>query len=257
MKTLALYNIKGGVGKTASTVNLSYLAAHEGRRTLVWDLDPQGAATFYFRIRPKLKGGRRGLVEKKAKNRLGDQIRGTDFEGLDLLPADFSFRKLDLALDEVSRPEKPLKRILKALAGEYDIIFLDCAPSISVTSEALFEVSDALLVPTIPTPLSLRTLEQLDRHLKGQGPKNLRVLPFLCMADRRKLLHRQIPLTLAETCAEMHRVEAPLESQIPYSSVVEQMGTQRSPLFAYSRSSPAAQAYQALWQETKDRLGLD
>jgi len=58
MRILASYNIKGGVGKTATAVNLAYLAANAGMRTLVWDLDPQGAASFYFRIKPKVKGER-------------------------------------------------------------------------------------------------------------------------------------------------------------------------------------------------------
>ena len=65
MKVLASYNIKGGVGKTSTAVNLAYLAAREGRRTLLWDLDPQGAATYLFRVRPRVKGGGRGLVTRK------------------------------------------------------------------------------------------------------------------------------------------------------------------------------------------------
>jgi len=62
MKTIASYNVKGGVGKTSAAVNLAYLSAQDGYRTLLWDLDPQGAATFLFRIRPKVKGGSRKLV---------------------------------------------------------------------------------------------------------------------------------------------------------------------------------------------------
>ena len=65
MSVFGVYNIKGGVGKTASTVNLAWLAASEGARTLVWDLDPQGAASFYFRIKPKVKSGARGLIANK------------------------------------------------------------------------------------------------------------------------------------------------------------------------------------------------
>jgi len=255
--TIVLYNIKGGVGKTAGVVNLAYLAAQEGKRTLVWDLDPQAAATFYFRIRPKLKGGRKALLEKKGAARLAEQIRGTDFEGLDLLPADFSFRKLDLTLDAASKPSKPLRRILATLAKQYDYIFLDCAPSISVASEAIFEVADVLLVPTIPTPLSLRTLEQLGQHLHHKGPKRLRVVPFLSMVDRRKQMHREIAQRLAKGSTDIRRVEGTLETCIPYSSLVERMGTERAPLLTYVRASSApAMAYRALWQELKHRLGI-
>jgi cellulose biosynthesis protein BcsQ len=257
VNTIALYNIKGGVGKTASVVNLAYLSNQEGKHTLVWDLDPQAASTFYFRIRPKLKGGRKALLKKKASSHLAEQIRGTDFEGLDLLPASFSLRKLDITLDEARKPEKPLRRILGTLAKEYDQIFLDCAPGISVASEAIFEVADVLLVPTIPTPLSLRTLERLGQHLRRKGPKRLRVIPFLSMVDRRKQMHREIAQQLAEKCAGLPRVEAPLRSHIPYSSLVERMGTERAPLFTYTRASSApAKAYCGLWQELQLRLGM-
>lgn len=85
MKIIASYNIKGGVGKTATAVNLAYLAAAQGLRTLVWDLDPQGAASFYFRIKPRVKKGARGLIEKKRA--LDEVIKSTDYARLDLIPA--------------------------------------------------------------------------------------------------------------------------------------------------------------------------
>jgi len=134
MTILATYNIKGGVGKTAAAVNLAYLAAQAGARTLIWDLDPQGAATFYFRVKPKVKGGGKGLVNKSRP--AGDLIKGTDYPQLDLLPADFSYRHLDIHLDEMRKPTRALHKILKPLRDEYDYVFLDCPPSISLVSEA-------------------------------------------------------------------------------------------------------------------------
>ena len=110
---LATYNIKGGVGKTSAAVNLSYLAAREGRRTLLWDLDPQGASTFLFRIKPKVRGGGRKLV--RLKTDVDSLIRATDHESLDLLPADFSYRHMDLALNAVKRPTRRLAQVLEPL----------------------------------------------------------------------------------------------------------------------------------------------
>ena len=126
MNVLATYNIKGGVGKTATAVNLAYLAALEGAETLVWDLDPQGAASFYFRIKPKIKGGSERLFS--GKRDLEDSIRGTDYEGLDLIPADFSYRNMDLLLEQAKKPERRLQRLLEPLTGSYDYVFLDCPP---------------------------------------------------------------------------------------------------------------------------------
>lgn len=254
MRTIAVYNIKGGVGKTASAVNLSYMAARSGCRTLVWDLDPQGAASFYFRIKPKLKGGRKRLLSGKKKSGLDEHIRGSDFDLLDVVPADFSFRHLDRALDASKRPEERLKQLLDPLADDYDIVLLDCAPSISVTSESIFNASEALLVPTIPTPLSIRTLQQLDDHLRSKGPKSLRVLPFMCMVDRRKKLHRTAKEMATACAAEFAHCEPFLETEIPYSSQVERMGLERTPVTVFSPRSAASRAYGALWDEVMGRL---
>jgi cellulose biosynthesis protein BcsQ len=246
VKILAVYNIKGGVGKTTTAVNLAWLSAREGARTLVWDLDPQGAASFYFRIRPKVKGVPR-LIRRRYDPRL--RVRGTDFDRLDLLPADFSYRNLDLLLSVTRKPRKRLRKLLRPLAEAYDHIFLDCAPSISLVSEGVFVAADALVVPTIPTTLSLRTLDQLTVHLEsmkdGQRP---RVLPFFCMVDQRRSLHRNVSEDGASGRIRF------LRTRIPSSSVVERMGVKRAPLGTYARGAAAARAYEELWAEIKQRL---
>ncbi len=248
MRVFATYNIKGGVGKTATAVNLAYLSARDGARTLIWDLDPQGAATFYFRIRAKVKGGGRKLL--RGKRPLDVTIRGTDFEGLDLLPADFTYRNMDLDLVQSKKPTRQLARLLLPLALQYDYLFLDCAPSISLVSESVFVAADVLLVPTIPTTLSLRTLDQLDRHLQERRTTRPRLLPFLCMVDRRKSLHKRICASPHEHHPEM------LQTVIPYSSLVEQMGLRRAPLPAFAPLAEPSMAYESLWTEIVNRLSL-
>ena len=248
MKVFATYNIKGGVGKTATAVNLAYLSAQQGARTLVWDLDPQGAATFYFRIQAKVKGGGKKLV--KGKRSIDLTIRGTDFECLDLIPADFSYRHMDLDLERTKRPTKQLARLLMPLSLQYDHLFLDCPPSISLVSEGVFVAADTLLVPTIPTTLSLRTLRQLQKHLRQRGADRLQILPFFCMVDRRKKLHRQLTDSPGKIPIPM------LQTEIPYSSVIEKMGTRRAPALTYAGSSQAAMAYRRLWNEIRERAAL-
>ena len=246
MKVLATYNIKGGVGKTATAVNLAWQSAREGLRTLVWDLDPQGAATFNFRVTARVKGGGGELVQRKRE--LEDAVTGTDFAHLDLLPADFSYRNLDLALADTKRPEKRLEKLLKPLAEDYDILFLDCPPSISLVSESVFHAADALLVPLIPTTLSLRTFEQLVRHLGEERLVRPLLLPFFSMVDRRRRLHRE---TVDSLLASEPRI---LRTEMPYASAVEQMGIHRAPLGSYAPRSGIAQAYERLWAEVKARV---
>lgn len=246
MKIIASYNIKGGVGKTTTTVNLAFLAAASGYKTLVWDLDPQGASSYYFRIKPKIKGGSKDLIA--GKRELDRLIKGTDFDNLHLLPADFSFRNLDLVLDAGKKPTMRLHKLLKPLADEYDFIFLDCPPNISLLSEAVFVAADALLSPIIPTTLSLRTLEQLKSFIHDNELKNLKLIPFFSMADKRKKMH----LNLMEIMCEQH--PEILTTIIPYSSEIEKMGIRRMPLAGYSTKGHAIEAYQQLWQEVLQRL---
>lgn len=246
MKTIALYNIKGGVGKTASAVNLSYRAAETGARVLLWDLDPQGAASFYFRIKPKLKGGSTALFRKKSA--VQNRIKGSDFEGLDILPADFSFRHLDLLFDKKIDPAKRVRRVIKPVERDYDYLIIDCAPSISLVSESLFHSADALVVPTIPTPLSVRTLEQLVKFFRKEGLDVSKIWPFFSMIDKRRRLHQNLAEELPLAKAGF------LNSAIPYASEVESMGVRRAPLLSYTRASAASRAYEELWDEIRARL---
>jgi cellulose biosynthesis protein BcsQ len=239
MRILASYNIKGGVGKTAAAVNLAHVAAARGHRVLVLDLDPQGAASFYFRVKPKVKGGGKGLVTGKTD--LDDMIKATDHDNLDLIPADFRFRNLDLLLDDQKKSTRRLRKILQPLKKHYDIVILDCPPSVSLVSEAVFEAADALVIPLIPTTLSLRTYDQIDAFKKEQKLKQLKLLPFFSMLDRRKALHREI----VEDFPRSH--PNALKVHIPYASAVERMGVEREPLTAFAPRTAAAGAYRALW----------
>jgi chromosome partitioning protein len=248
MMIFATYNIKGGVGKTATAVNLSYLAAKDGYRVLLWDLDPQGAATFLFRIKPRVKGGGKAII--RGTRSIDAAIKGTDYDNLDLLPADFTYRNLDLLLDGAKRPERKLASLLAPLKSEYDVIFLDCPPSISLLSESVLRAADMLLVPLIPTTLSVRTLDQLTEFVSGLNGHRPRVLAFFSMMDRRKRLHQQIA---AELPAARCDVAA---TGIPTMSMIEQMSVLRAPITAFAPRSAGARQYRALWCEARERAEL-
>src|SRR4029453_4122206 len=134
---------------------LAYLASASGRRTLLWDLDPQGAATYLFRVRPRVRGGSHGLVS--GRHPVDDAVKATDFDNLDLLPADFTYRNMDLDLDDAKKRTRRLDQLLSGVAAAYDLAFLDCPPSVSLVSENVLRAADVLLVPLIPATLSLHT----------------------------------------------------------------------------------------------------
>jgi chromosome partitioning protein len=248
MKIFATYNIKGGVGKTSTAVNLAYLAARDGYRVLLWDLDPQGAASFLFRIRPRVKGGGKALI--RGTRPVEDSIKGTDFENLDLLPADFTYRNLDLILDSAKKPAQRLATLLAPLRAEYDVVILDCPPSISLLSESVLHAADVLLVPLIPTTLSVRTLDQLTDFIGGFTGRRPQILAFFSMIDQRKSLHKEIAQTLPAQRSDF------AATAIPALSLIERMSVERAPVTAFSPRSQAARRYDELWREARDRAGL-
>jgi cellulose biosynthesis protein BcsQ len=248
MKVFATYNIKGGVGKTSAAVNLAYLAAQDGYQTLLWDLDPQAAASYVFRVRPRVKGGAKALI--RGSRPLDDAIKATDFGRLDLLPADFTYRNMDLALYQQKRPARHLGRLLDPLAAEYDLIFLDCPPSISLVSENILHAVHTLLVPIIPTTLSERTFDQLTSFIDGLNGHRPAVLAFFSMVDRRKRLHREIAARLPASRPDI------AATVIPSMTLIEQMAVRRAPVPAFAPRSAAAQLYGQLWGELRERAGL-
>jgi chromosome partitioning protein len=247
VKTLATYNIKGGVGKTAAAVNLAFLAARGGRRTLLWDIDPQGAASYLLRVRPRVKGGGKALIS--GKKALDQAAKPTEFDRLDLVPADLTYRNLDLVLDAAKKSTQRIARLLDPLEDDYDLVILDCPPGISLASENVLHAADVLLVPLIPTTLSVRTLEQLTEFAAElEYPPAL--FPFFTMVDGRKRLHREV---VDQLRAERKDLAATV---IPALSVVEQMAVHRAPLPVFAPRSRVTRSYESLWEEVRARAGI-
>jgi chromosome partitioning protein len=241
MKIIAVTNIKGGVGKTTTAVNLSYLCAASSGPTLLWDLDPQGAATYTLRGDPIEHAGPKKLLN--GKRHLPELILSTGYPNLDLLPADFSYRNFDVHLSERKNPTERLLKMSRSLREAYSVLFLDCAPGISLLSENVLRAADAIIVPLLPTPLSVRMLAQLQEFIATKGWTDLKLLPFFSMVDRRKSLHHEIIANTREQFPAM------LATEVPYSSEIERMTLRRAPIPAFAPRSPAAQIYSALWAE--------
>jgi chromosome partitioning protein len=237
----SLYNLKGGVGKTASCVNFAHMAARDGYKVLLWDLDPQGAASFYYNAQPKEKVTAKKIIEHTLD--LEEAIMSTPYEWLDIIPADLSARKLDLLLDDKSS-KKQIRNLLKTVADTYDFVFIDCPPGFSSLADNIFFASDAVLMPVIPTTLSIRTYEIVKHYFEEKGDVE-KLMCFFTMVDIRKNMHKDVML-------QLHKDKRFFEYYIPYLSDVEKMGVHHAPLEAFAPSSYAATCYRALWNEIKE-----
>lgn len=243
MRSIAVFSVKGGVGKSALAVNLAHASASiSGRRTLLWDLDAQGAATYTLRLSPRAEiSARKGF----AGGELSPLIQASDFPNLDVLAADKSLRHLEKQIVEADKA-KQLRKLIKGLEKDYDRVILDCPPGLTELADQVFRAVDLLIVPMLPSPLSERAYGQLLDHLAKRhkwSPGGVpAVLPVFTMVDRRKTLHRDtVALTPDRAC-------------IPYAAAIEAMAATRTPVLAKSPTTPAARALASLWTSVERTL---
>jgi cellulose biosynthesis protein BcsQ len=246
VKIIAVTNIKGGVGKTTTAVNLAFLCAAAGQATLLWDLDPQGAATYMLRCEPNESASAKKLVS--GKRELPELLVPSGLDRLDVLPADLSYRNFDVHLSARKHPTERLLKMSRSLRSAYSALFLDCPPGISLLSENVLRAADAVVVPLLPTPLSVRMLDQLRDFVVDNGWTDLALLPFFSMVDRRKSLHHEVIASTRERFPDL------LATEVPYSSEIERMSLRRAPIPSYAPGSAAGQIYSALWGEIETRM---
>ena len=237
MKVVAVYSTKGGVGKTTAAVNVAWEASRDFR-VLLWDLDPQGAATYLLNVKPKVKGGVEALVDKNS--RITAAIRHTSFPRLDVLPADDSYRELDLVLDRAKKSTTRIRTTLDIVGRDYDVVVLDCPPGSSLVAENAILASDLVLLPLVPSPLSLRSLDQVSEFV-GASETTPPILSFLSMVDRRKIVHREAVVSMPRAVPALSNIV------VPATVVIERMGLERRPVGDYAPNTPAALAFSELW----------
>ncbi|MEM8964516.1 MAG: ParA family protein, partial [Acidobacteriota bacterium] len=163
-----------------------------------------------------------------------------------------SYRKLDLMLNEQKKPSRSLRRLLKPLSDDYDVVVLDCPPGLTLTNEVVFSTADVLLVPVVPNALTVRTLKPLAEHLdkrRRKGEAAPPMLPFFSMVDKRKSIHRN-------TITSPPKGFPFLTPKIPFSAKVERMEVERAPLVALEPASVPAVAFRNLWREAQARVSV-
>lgn len=240
MAVIAIYSMKGGVGKSCTAVNLAWNSSiKSSRRTLVWDIDPQGAASFMLNGDRHKKDRAQAMIAGDIKP--SKLIKPTTVENIDLLAADVSLRGLDRFFFDLNK-KKHMGKILRDLKKDYDRIILDCPPGLTETSEQILRNADLVIVPVIPSPLSERALTDVQMFLDSQRRKHAPLLPVYNMVDRRRTIHKE---TLAKN---------PKWPVIPMSSDVERMTRLKKPVGAFAPRSPAALAYARIWRGIEKKL---
>lgn len=248
---LALVNLKGGVGKTTTAVNLAAAFARSGLRALVVDLDPQGSASLSLGVhREEADPSSAELLAGKAE--AAAVIRPTGVEGIDLIPASLRLAGLDLALARKHEPEKLLKKALVPIRRRYDIVLLDCPPGLSVLSLNGLAAANAFIVPLVPHSLDMEALagflEVLETHRDriGKMPENLGIL--LTMVDHRTLVTDELVQAIRKRYGQQV-----LRTEIPVNVRLAQAPGQGRTIFDFESWSTGAFAYGKLGAEVLRR----
>ena len=240
MKVVACYSIKGGVGKSSLAANLAWASATlSARRTLLWDLDPQGGGGYLLGVDRCLAPESASLFEDSVLER--SRIASTDYPLLDVLPADPGLRGLDRVLARLGK-RKRLARLTQSLAEWYDRIVLDCPPVMNELSDQIIRAADVIIVPLTASPLARRALDDVVEDLRRNHGRHAPILPVFAMYDARRKLH-----------AVAHAAE-PAWPVIPMASVVEQMALHRQPVGVFAPRTPAAAAVRTLWAGIERKL---
>jgi chromosome partitioning protein len=233
LATIAVYSLKGGVGKTTFAINLAWASATiSKRRTLLWDLDPQAASSWMLSTDKESRDAAQAIFSKDVD--IHKLIQPSTVPGLDLIAADTSLRGLDHLFRELDK-KKRLAKLIENLGRDYDRIILDCPPGLTETSEQVLRAASLIVIPVIPSPLSQRAMGEVARYLMQRGGAHAPIFPVYSMVDRRRSLHRKAT------------EEQPHWTAIPMASTIEQMTVRRKPLGDFAPSSPPAKAFAGLW----------
>ena len=247
-KITAICNQKGGVGKTATTVNLGIGLAREGKRVLLADIDPQGSltASLGYQQPDKMKNTLAEILGRIISNESVSAGEGIIHhqEGVDLLPANIELSGVEVTLVNAMCRETILRRYLNSVREQYDVILLDCCPSLGMLPVNALAAADDLIIPMQAQFLSIKGMEQLIRTISNVKQKinpGLEIAGILItMADMRTNYSRDIVEMLRDNYGEDIRI---FDSIIPRSIRAAEASAEGRSIYLHDPDGKVAAAY--------------
>lgn len=251
-RVIALCNQKGGVGKTTTTINTAAALAEYGRKVLLVDFDPQGALTRGLGIEPT--DGQtiyELMINRKLKTQ--DVILKTQIEGLDIIPANIQLSAAEIQLVAEPGREKILAAVLRPVLGDYDVVMIDCQPSLGLLTVNALTAAHGVMIPVACDYFALKGLELLIRNtvelVKERLNESLKIDGILAtMYDPRTLHSRNMLNQLNEEYGDNV-----FRSVIKLTVKFKDSSERGKPVTVYAPSSEAAELYRAVAREMVDR----
>ncbi|MBS4043614.1 MAG: ParA family protein [Chitinophagaceae bacterium] len=250
MKKIAIYNIKGGVGKTTTCINLACLLAKKKISTLIWDLDPQGGSSFYFNKQNINDNSHSRLFNRYIS--IYDVIHSTDNHHIDIISNDSFFS--DQFINKASQlttlnflNNDLIKITLEQVKDDYDVCLIDCSPGRFMLHENIFKTIDLLLVPNAPSPLSVYCNDKLMESFIGKPQSKYKIFSFYNMVQINKILHRQF-------VENKNGDQKILNNYIPFYTDIENITLTKRSIFEQSNHSNSIMPYSKLWNEISEKM---
>lgn len=251
MKIITLYNVKGGVGKTTTTVNLACLLAKQGLSVLLWDLDPQGGSSYFFKLENNNDNTHERLFDRYIT--IYDVIQHTDTYQIDVISNDSTFS--DQFMNKASKitalnfvNKNLISSTLDEVSDDYDVCVIDCSPGRFQLHQNIFHAADLLLIPNIPAPLSVYCVNMLVSELEGKLPAKTKILSFYNMVQAHKNLHK-FYLNNRDEC--MHYV---LANYVPFYAEIEAITLNKESIFHQLKEFKTNIFYERLWLEICEQM---
>lgn len=262
MKTIAMINQKGGVGKTTSTVNLGAAFAKRGFRTLLVDFDPQGNLTTHlgystFSERDTISDALDALLSGRDYERcLRNMILHHD-EGIDLIPANLNLSGMEVRLQSTMACEKKLTTLLRCVQDDYDICLIDCQPSLSVLPVNALTASDYAIIPVQTNVLAVQGMVDLLKTVhavKEELNEKLDVVGILFTLAEDKTTQSQTVVSMVTTA---YKDDYPIfNTVIPKAVKAGEAATSGHSLLKYAPGASVTQRYINLADEVIDKLNI-